>query len=260
MSQRAAMRNDEGLRVRGVTVRFGGRAVVDDASLWARPGTVTGLAGPVGAGKTTLLDVLAGVRRPTLGTVRLDGADLTRAAPRERARRGIARASRGAGAPAGRTVREAVRQAAERHARIRPVPGRTARDRWHRRRAARRASVEVADALLERVGLAGHADRPVSTVPPGVGRLLTLAGALATEPRVVLLDEPFADLTVEETRALEVLLRELAAEGPAILLAEPDVDTVVGVSDELYVLDSGRLVASGPPFQVRADLRTASRH
>ncbi|TDC03351.1 ABC transporter ATP-binding protein [Actinomadura bangladeshensis] len=242
-----------GLQVSGVTVRFGGLTAVDGAGLTAPPGAVTGLVGPDGAGKTTLCDVIAGLRRPAAGTVRLGDADLTGSAARERARRGIARTSPG---PAGsRTVRETVRAAAARHALTREYPGRTARDRWRRRLDARRDAGPRAEEILARVGIAEYAERCARAAPPGVALLTGLARALAAEPAVLLLDEPWAGMPARHARALEVLLRDLAAEGLAVLVVERELEPVLGVCDVLHVLDGGRVIAAGAPAEVRADPR-----
>ncbi|GAA3938015.1 ABC transporter ATP-binding protein [Actinomadura viridis] len=249
------MSADEGLRASGVTVRFGSLTALDGALLAVPPGTVTGLVGPGGAGKTALLDVICGLRRPARGEIRLDGRDLAGAPAHARARLGVARTFQRPRAFGTLTVRQNVRLAAEARAMTRPVAGRTAADRFRRRRAAVREAAREADALLDRVGVAGYADAVPARLPAGAVRLMELARALATRPRVLLLDDPSAGLPVPESRALEVLLRDLAAEGLAVLLAEREPDRVMGVCDELYVLRSGRTVTSGPPFQVRAALR-----
>ncbi|POM22445.1 Lipopolysaccharide export system ATP-binding protein LptB [Actinomadura rubteroloni] len=242
----------EGLRATGLTVRFGALTVLHDVDLAVPPGAVTGLVGPPGAGKTAFADAVTGLVRAA-GTVRLDGADLTGAAPRVRARHGLARTSAAAAPFGSLTVRDNVRAAVEIHARTRPVAGRGWRDVRSRRKALRQASGATADALLARTGIAAHAGRAASAVPPGTARLLDIARALATRPRVLLLDDPSAGLPVPAARALEVLLRELAAEGVAVLVADRDLDRVLGVCDTLYVLDRGRVVAAGPPARVRAD-------
>jgi branched-chain amino acid transport system ATP-binding protein len=249
----APMSTAQGLRVADVTVRVGGVTAVRGAALTVPPGTVAGLVGPDGAGRATLCDVIAGLRRPAEGTVHLGDADLTGSAARERARRGIARSSREPARWRSRTVRESVRAAARRHAALCDHGGRTARDRWARRRRARGEAGDRADELLARVGIAEFADLPERDVPPGVARLTGLARALAAEPAVLLLDDPWADLPERRARALEVLLRDLAAEGIAVLVAERDLEPVLGVCDVLHVLDGGRVIAAGPPAEVRAD-------
>ncbi|GAA2403264.1 ABC transporter ATP-binding protein [Actinomadura vinacea] len=249
----------DGLRATGVTVRYrkgtAALTALDGVSLTAPPGLVTGLIGPAGAGKTALLDVVSGLRRPAHGTVRLDADDLTGRPAHARARLGVARTFQRPRAFGSLTVRQNVQVAAEAHAMTRPTAGRNVRDRRRRRRDARREAGRTADALLDRVGIGRHADDSPERLPAGVVRLMELARALATRPRLLLLDDPSADLPEAESRALEVLLRDLAAEGVAVLLAERELERVMGVCDELYVLESGRTVASGPPFQVRADLR-----
>ncbi|MFA1550356.1 ATP-binding cassette domain-containing protein [Actinomadura chokoriensis] len=236
-----------------MTVRFGRLTAVDGAGLTAPPGAVTGLVGPDGAGKTTLCDVITGLRRPAAGTVHLGDADLTGSAARERARRGIARTVRQPSGAA--TVRDTVRAAAARHAMAREYAGRTARDRWRRRLDARRDAGLRADEVLARVGIEEYAEQCARTAPPGVALLTDLARALTTEPAVLLLDEPWAGLPVRHARALEVLLRDLACEGLAVLLAERDLEPVLGVCDVVHVLDGGRVIAAGPPAEVRADSR-----
>ncbi len=244
-----------GLRVRDVTVRFGGLTAVDGAGFTAPSGAVTGLVGPDGAGKTTLCDVIIGARRPAAGTVHLGDADLTGSAARERARRGIVRAPQRPGGHGSPTVREAVRAAAAKHAMTREYPGRTARDRWRLRRDARRDAGRRADEALARVGIEEYAEQCARTAPAGVALLTGLARALTAEPAVLLLDEPWAGLPVRRARALEVLLRDLAADGLAVLVAERELDPVLGVCDVLHVLDGGRVIAAGAPAEVRADPR-----
>jgi branched-chain amino acid transport system ATP-binding protein len=228
------------LEVRGVTVRFGGVTAVDAASLGAEAGQVTGLIGPNGAGKTTLFNVVSGLRRPDAGRVLLDGADVTRAGPHRRARRGVARTFQRLEAFGSLSVRENVLVAAEIHR------------RWGR---GGRPPGRVADALVARVGLARFADHRADAVPTGVARLLELARALATDPRLLLLDEPSSGLDGEETRAFGALLRELAAEDRAVLLVEHDVDLIMDVCDRIHVLDFGAVIATGTPAEIRDDPR-----
>lgn len=230
------------LEATDVTVRFGGVTAVGAASLEAAAGHVTGLIGPNGAGKTTLFNVITGLQRPTRGTIRLAGEDITRRATHERARRGIARTFQRLEAFGSLTVRENVLVAAE----------------IHRRHALRRSRhhqtpVGVADRLIERVGLDRYADRPADTVPTGIARLLELARALALDPRLLLLDEPSSGLSTAETESFGELLRELAGEGRAVLIVEHDMDLIMRVCDRVNVLNFGAVIASGTPADVRAD-------
>lgn len=247
----------EGLRAAGVTVRFGQVTAVDGAGLTAPPGAVTGLLGPDGAGKTTLCDVICGLCRPAVGSVLLDGADLLGRSPGEVARRGVARTFQEApptrGRSARRTLRDAVLAVAEEEVAHREIAGRDRLDRRRRRRAARARTGETADALLDRLGIAGFAACRADAVPAEVARLAELAGALAARPRALVLDEPSAGLGEAASRSLEVLLRDLAAEGLAVVLVERELERVLGVCDTVHVLSRGRVVACGPPAEVRCD-------
>nr|WP_197288113.1 ABC transporter ATP-binding protein [Nocardia sp. NRRL S-836] len=217
------------LRVDGVTVRFGEVTAVDGVTLDVEPG-VTGLIGPNGAGKTTLFDVVSGLRRPSAGRVVLDGADVTAKGPHQRSRLGVARTFQRLEVFGSLTVWENVVVALE----------------------SRRRSPRLADELLRRVGIAGWAGNQADTVPTGAARLLELARALATDPHLLLLDEPSSGLDRQETDAFGELLRELSAEGRAVVLVEHDMDLVMGYCDRVHVLNLGRLLTSGTPDEVRA--------
>ncbi|MCP2244956.1 ABC transporter ATP-binding protein [Lentzea aerocolonigenes] len=216
------------LRVEGVTVRFGEVTAVNDVSLVVSPG-VTGLIGPNGAGKTTLFDVISGLRRPSAGRVLLDDADITAKGPHQRSRLGVARTFQRLEVFGSLTVWENVVVALE----------------------SRRRSLRLASKLLERVGIAEFSDNQADTVPTGAARLLELARALATEPRLLLLDEPSSGLDRAETNAFGELLQELSAEGRSVVLVEHDMDLVMGYCDHVHVLNLGRLLTSGTPAEIR---------
>jgi len=216
------------LRVEGVTVRFGEVTAVDDVSLTVSPG-VTGLIGPNGAGKTTLFDVISGLRRPSAGRVLLDDADITAKGPHQRSRLGVARTFQRLEVFGSLTVWENVVVALE-----------------SRRRPARLAS-----GLLARVGIAEFAANQADTVPTGAARLLELARALATDPSLLLLDEPSSGLDRAETDAFGALLRELVGEGRSVVLVEHDMDLVMGYCDVVHVLNLGSLLTSGTPAEIR---------
>ena len=229
------------LDVNALTVRFGGHVALDDVKLDAEPGRVTALIGPNGAGKTTLFNAVCGLLSPSSGTIRLAGTDLTRLKPYKRARLGLARTFQRLELWSLLTVRENVQVAAELRARY----GRDGRDRLDPR-------TEI-EAIIERVGLSAKIDARVDELPTGQARLVEIARALATRPRVLLLDEPASGLDDSETYQLGRLLRELASEQIAILLVEHDVRLVMDVSDHVHVLDFGRIIAAGPPAQIRTD-------
>ncbi|WP_330307889.1 MULTISPECIES: ABC transporter ATP-binding protein [unclassified Streptomyces] len=224
----------ESLRVSGVTVSFGGNRALDSVAMTAEPGRITGLIGPNGAGKSTLFDVASGLRRPSSGRVFLDGRDITRLRPSERARRGLARTFQRLELFGRLSVRDNLRVAAE----LGPE-----------RRRADRAVTEI----LARLGLTDIADTAPDALPTGVGRLVEVGRALAIRPQVLLLDEPAAGQDGEETERFAALLRSLAADGTAVVLVEHDMSLVMGVCDEVYVLDLGKVIAVGPPEVIRAD-------
>ena len=226
------------LEVREVEVRFGGLTAVQDVSLAADAGRVTGLIGPNGAGKTTLFNVITGLQKPTAGRVFVADDDVTDLRPHQRARLGVARTFQRLEVFGSLTARENIMVAAE------AVTG------WAGGGDDAKA---VADALLERVGLSEFATEPVDAMPTGHARLIELARALAIKPHLLLLDEPSAGLDEDETDRLGDLLEELAAEGIAVLLVEHDVELVMRVCTEIYVLDFGRLIAHGTPSEIQSD-------
>ena len=227
---RAATGAAPALEVAGVSVQFGGVAALSNVSLRAEPGVVTGLIGPNGAGKTTLFNVITGLQHPDKGTVHLDGADITRMGPHRRARLGRARTFQRLELFSTLSAADNVRVGLE---------------------ASGRATASTAVALLGRVGVGDEAASPVSSLPTGSARLVELARALSTDPKVLLLDEPCSGLDERETQALGRLLTSLAAEGRAIVLVEHDTNLVLRVCGMVHVLDFGEVIASGTPDEVR---------
>jgi branched-chain amino acid transport system ATP-binding protein len=221
-----------------ISVSFGGLLALDRASVEVEEGRVTGLIGPNGAGKTTLFNVITGLQQPTSGRVRLDGADVTRVKRHIRARLGVARTFQRLEPFGSLTARENVLVALE------------MRRRWA---TERYDAVALADELLERVGIAAVADRKVDSLPTGTARLVELARALGTAPRVLLLDEPSSGLDEDETDALGRLLVELAGSGLGILLVEHDMSFVMGTCAYINVLDFGRIIAEGRPDEIQVD-------
>ena len=226
------------LEVRNVTMRFGGHVALDEVHLSADPGFVTALIGPNGAGKTTLFNVICGLLTPSSGTVQLGGTELTKLKPYKRARQGLARTFQRLELWSLLTVRENVQVAAE----LRAGYGRDGVNPTH----------EI-ESIVERVGLLDKIDHRVDELPTGQARLVEIARALATKPRLLLLDEPASGLDDRESEELGSLLRQLAAEGLAVLLVEHDVQLVMDVSDHIFVLDFGRIIAEGDPATVRTD-------
>jgi len=223
------------LAVESVTVRFGGRVALDDVSLRAEAGAVTGIIGPNGAGKTTLFNVVCGMQRAERGRVRLRGEDITSTKTHKRARLGLSRTFQ----------RLELFGALSAVANVRVAAGLGHHADPH----------TTALEMLDRVGARHLADVRADELPTGQARLVELARALATEPHVLLLDEPASGLDEGETAPFGSLLRELASEGMAVVLVEHDVPLVLEVCDEVHVLDVGAVLASGPPSTIRADER-----
>jgi branched-chain amino acid transport system ATP-binding protein len=227
------------LEVVDVSVNFGGINALTDVRLSAREGRITGLIGPNGAGKTTLFNVITGLQEPTNGHVWIGDEDVSGLAPYKRARRGIARTFQRLEVFGSLTVFENILAAAEFH--------RSWSDQEveHPRR--------VATEIVQRVGLTPVVDARVDALPTGLARLVELGRGLATRPRLLLLDEVGSGLNHHETAALGDLMLELTRDGTAILLVEHDVELVMRVCDRIFVLDFGRIIASGTPEQVQQD-------
>ncbi|AOD20890.1 ABC transporter ATP-binding protein [Rhodococcus sp. p52] len=226
------------LETRGITVRFGGHVAVKDVSLGIEPGTVTGLIGPNGAGKTTLFNTITGLQRPTVGKVFLDGRDITSLPPYKRAHMGMARTFQRLELFVSLSVRDNLRVAGDIH----NANGRNKID-----------LDEEVDRLLELTGLADIASTDVSDVPTGRARVVEVARALMTSPRVLLLDEPASGQTEQETEAFAALLRDLADSGLAICLVEHDIPLVMKICSRIHVLDYGAVLASGVPDEIKND-------
>ena len=222
------------LEVSEVTVTFGGRRALDGVAIAAEQGRVTGLIGPNGAGKSTLFDVICGLRKPVAGRVALEGKDVTREGPARRARHGMARTFQRLELFGRLSVRENLMVAAE----LGP----------QRRHAAR-----AVEEIITRLDLGEVADRPADALPTGTGRLVEVGRALAVRPRFLLLDEPAAGQDAEETRRFAGLLRALADEGTTVVLVEHDMSLVMGVCDQVYVLDLGKIISVGSPDVIRRD-------
>jgi branched-chain amino acid transport system ATP-binding protein len=228
------------LEVSDVCVAFGGAQVLTEVSLTVAEGGVTGLIGPNGAGKTTLFNVVSGLLAPKSGQVKIDGHDVTKAGPASRARRGLSRTYQRLELFTSLTVRDNIRVAGE------------IRNTW-----GRRGRIDVraeSDRIIDVVGLGDVADREVSELPTGRARVVEVARALMTQPKVLLLDEPASGQTERETEAFGRLLRELVEERDlAICLVEHDVGLVMDTCQHIHVLDYGEIIASGTPDQVKDD-------
>jgi len=225
------------LALENLVKRFGGLAAVDGVSLALPGGGIIGLIGPNGAGKTTLFSLIAGSETPNAGRVLFDGEDITRLPPNARAARGVGRTFQITQPFAGLSVRENIAVGAYL--------------RHPRRDDARARAVQVA----ERVGLGGRLDAPASDLTVSGRKRLEVARALATEPKLLLLDEVLAGLNPSEVRDFAPVVRAIAAEGVTVLMIEHVMQAVMSLCAHLYVLAQGRLIAEGSPLEVTGDPR-----
>ena len=223
------------LAVERVSRRFGGLLAVDAASLSAQAGRITALIGPNGAGKTTLFAVISGFLKPEAGRVRYGGEDVTGEPPHRLARRGIARTFQIVQPFANLSVRENILVGA------------------HLRHRTRIAALDVADKVGRDVGLGDMLDRPANTLTVAARKRLELARALATGPKLLLLDEVLAGLNPSEIRDMLPVIRAISAGGIAVLMIEHVMHAVMSLSAHVFVLAEGRIIAKGSPQQVVAD-------
>ena len=239
------------MSVRGLTRRFGGLVAVSNVDIDLHVGEVHAVIGTNGAGKSTLINMLSGEIAASEGTIKLEGQDVTSMSQPQRSKHGIGRSYQRTTIFPEFTVLENCRLTAQ--AQVRPRP-------WFIWEPAQQctASLERAHHALERAGLAHQAQRTAGSLSHGAKRQLEVAMCLATEPQVLLLDEPLAGMGAEETERMLALLEELK-QGHAVLLVEHDMDAVFRIADRITVMVNGAVVATGTPDQIRVDpvVRTA---
>ncbi|MGB7541499.1 MAG: ABC transporter ATP-binding protein [Burkholderiales bacterium] len=240
------------LEASGVSRRFGGVQALTGVSFAIGRGEIYGLIGPNGAGKTTLFNLLTGIYAPDGGRFVFDGEGLAGLKPHQVAARGIARTFQNTRLFANLSVLENVMIG--RHVRTRAgVIGAVLRDRATR---AEEAAIEQrALELLEYVGIRSHANDPAGSLAYGDQRRLEIARSLATDPKLLALDEPAAGMNASETLALRGLLERIRKDGMTLLLIEHDMRLVMNVCDRVLVLDHGERIAEGPPAGIQRDPR-----
>lgn len=225
------------LRLQGVSKSFGGLAAVQDVSLELPAGSLSALIGPNGAGKTTLFALMSGFLVPDAGRIAFAGEDITGQPPHLNARRGMTRTFQIVQPFAAQTVRENIAVGAHLHA------------------ARRRDALAQADEVAQRVGLAPQLDKPAGDLTVAGRKRLELARALATRPRLLLLDEVLAGLNPQEVAEMVPVVRSIAAGGVTVLMIEHVMQAVMHLAAHVWVLAQGQLIASGTPGEVTRDPR-----
>ncbi|HUL94014.1 MAG TPA: ABC transporter ATP-binding protein [Burkholderiales bacterium] len=220
-----------------VSVSFGGLKAVDNASLAIRAESIASLIGPNGAGKSTLFGILSGFLKPDAGSVRFLGQDVTGLAPYRICRLGMTRTFQIVQPFAGQTVRENIAVGS------------------HLRRPRRRAALAHAESVARRVGLAGQLDQPALELTLAARKRLELARALATEPKLLLLDEVLAGLNPQEVSEMSPVIRAIRDGGVTVLMIEHVMQAVMDLSEYTWVLNNGQLIAEGKPADVTRDPR-----
>lgn len=231
------------LAVEHLSVNYGGLRAVDDVSITVQPGTVHSLIGPNGAGKTTIIDALSGFAPSAAGRIALAGRSIEHLPAHGRARAGLVRTFQSIELFDDLDLRENLLVAATRPRWWSPIVDAVAPSRARR-------DVDI-DFALDALGLGGLGSARPTELSHGQRRLAGVARALAARPRLVLLDEPAAGLDAEETAALGSVVRSLPDMGVGVLLVDHDMNLVLDVSDEVTVVDFGRVIACGPPAEVR---------
>ncbi|MCL3837228.1 ABC transporter ATP-binding protein [Aeromicrobium duanguangcaii] len=238
------------LQVRGLGKTFGGLDAVKDVDVDVPEGQITAIIGPNGAGKSTLFNLLAGFYAPTSGTVTFEGKDITGMKPHRTVREGIARTFQTTQLFENSTVLDnvlagcVVRSTSNALDAVFHTP---------RHRRDERASRAKAMEELEFVGAAHLADQVASNLPQEAQKRVSMALALATEPRLLLLDEPAAGTNDEETAAFGDLIRQMVARGITVCLVEHKMSMVMNLADQIVVLDHGQRIAAGTPEQIKSD-------
>ena len=236
------------LEVNELSRHFGGLAAVNGLTFSVEEGEIHGLIGPNGAGKTTTFNVISGFYKPTAGAVVFGGRNISGLRPSRIASRGVVRTFQATTLFHELTVFENVLIGCHMRSSVGPFSA-----LFGTSRRAERASETRAAEILEFMGLGERRDDETVNLPHGHQRALGIAVALAAEPKLILLDEPFTGMNPEETRRMMVLVERVRSEGVTILLVEHDMQAVMGLCDQITVLSFGELLAEGTPGEIRSD-------
>ena len=241
------------LAVRDLSMRFGGLLAVDNVHFDVRRRQIFAIIGPNGAGKTTVFNCVGGFYRPSTGTVALDGQAINQLPSHRIARLGLVRTFQNVRLFKTMTVVENLLVSQHTQVETRLLPGLFKTPKY------RRAEAEALDRAafwLEKIGLSTMANREAGNLAYGQQRRLEIARCMITHPKLLMLDEPAAGLNPQETRDLDRLINELrAGHGVAVLLIEHDMSLVMGISDQILVMEYGRPIATGAPAEIRRDAR-----
>jgi branched-chain amino acid transport system ATP-binding protein len=249
--------SETALDVAGLDKNFGGLHAVNQVSFSVPHGSLTAVIGPNGAGKTTVFNLVTGLYRPDAGTVRFYGDSLLDRSPTEVASLGLIRTFQSARVYPGMTALEHVLAGSH----LRRRSSAFAQMLWlGSARSEERELTKRADALLELVGLKPFRDAAATDLPMGGQKLLEVVRALMSRPRLLLLDEPAAGLNDAETAELAELLRAVRDSGISIVVVEHNMSLVMGVADQVIVLDAGSVVASGTPRDIQQDARVIAAY
>ena len=238
------------LEIEGLGLSFGGVTALDGVSFEVAPGAITSVIGPNGAGKTSLFNTISGFYRPTAGTLRFDGADISRLAPPARARLGLARSFQNIALFRGMTVLDNIKLGRHCHLRTGVVDallyfGRAAREEMELRR-------EVEERIIDFLEIDHIRHQPVASLSYGLQKRVEMARALAMKPRVLMLDEPVAGMNREETEDMARFILDVKEEwGVTILMVEHDMGLVMDISDHVVVLNFGQVIAAGKPAEIQ---------
>ena len=243
---------DGELRAQGLRKRYGPKEVVRGVDLALRRGEIVALFGPNGAGKTSLLNCISGFYHPERGRILFEGQDLTRASPHEVTRKGIARAFQNIELFSGLTVLENLLLARHTHLSYGLLQaglfyGRALAEEVRNRR--------VVEEVIDFMELEPYRKALVGNLPYGVRKRVEVARALALSPKLLLLDEPMAGMTLEEKEDMVRFILEIRARGTTVVLIEHDLGVVMDISDRVYVLDFGQVIAEGRPEEVARNPR-----
>ena len=240
------------LEIDGLGLSFGGVTALDGVSFEVAQGAITSVIGPNGAGKTSLFNTISGFYRPTAGTLRFDGADISRLAPPARARLGLARSFQNIALFRGMTVLDNIKLGRHCHLRTGVVDallyfGRAAREEMELRR-------EVEERIIDFLEIDHIRHQPVASLSYGLQKRVEMARALAMKPRVLMLDEPVAGMNREETEDMARFILDVKEEwGVTILMVEHDMGLVMDISDHVVVLNFGQVIAAGQPTDIQTN-------